>query len=272
MPPSSETDCDGTGTAEVATVAQGSRLARLGAMLLLTTSFLPFLAPSRDWRWCTPCYLAAGAWLWRALPAWRGPALVWTALGAGVSAGVPWPLSLWIPVALVFVGRRWEPNLARLADALCWGRVRGTTLLLAVPIVLGSGAALVLWFRWATPDVSNATAMIPPSAGLPALIAGALVFSIANALWEELLAKWLVWESLTRLGRSAGFALCLQAVLFGLLHLHGFPSGWLGVSMAAGYGLVLGVLRLQSGGLLAVVVAHTFADLVICSLVFSQLG
>lgn len=41
--------------------------------------------------------------------------------------------------------------------------------------------------------------------------------------------------------------------------------------MAAVYGFLLGIVRAQAGGMLALVVTHFFADMVICLLVISTL-
>jgi uncharacterized protein len=50
---------------------------------------------------------------------------------------------------------------------------------------------------------------------------------------------------------------------FGLLHLHGYPDGTVGAALAAGYGLLLGLLRPRAGGLLACRITHMVADSVI---------
>ncbi len=64
---------------------------------------------------------------------------------------------------------------------------------------------------------------------------------------------------------SAGLFI-LQAIPFGLLHLNGTPSGWLGVGMAFVYGLMLGSIKRRSQGMLAPFMTHVFADLTIFSM------
>ena len=54
-----------------------------------------------------------------------------------------------------------------------------------------------------------------------------------------------------------------QAVGFGLLHLHGYAHGIIGAALAAGYGLLLGLLRLRTGGLMACWIRRMAADAVI---------
>ena len=57
----------------------------------------------------------------------------------------------------------------------------------------------------------------------------------------------------------------LQAVLFGLVHYHGIPSGLAGVVLCFIYGYLSGLLADIGGGLLYPVVAHTIADYFILS-------
>ena len=54
-----------------------------------------------------------------------------------------------------------------------------------------------------------------------------------------------------------------HAVLFGAAHWAGFPSGWVGMGMAAGWGLALGVIRIRSRGILIPYLVHVSANAVI---------
>ncbi|WP_437619116.1 hypothetical protein [Sorangium sp. So ce1151] len=51
--------------------------------------------------------------------------------------------------------------------------------------------------------------------------------------------------------------------------MNGFPSGAVGVGLAAIYAVMLGVLRRRAGGLLALCVAHVAADLTIFALLLT---
>jgi membrane protease YdiL (CAAX protease family) len=56
----------------------------------------------------------------------------------------------------------------------------------------------------------------------------------------------------------------IQAILFGAHHyLAGFPNGASGLVLTLIYGFLLGILRRLSGGMLAPLMAHIAADLVI---------
>ena len=62
----------------------------------------------------------------------------------------------------------------------------------------------------------------------------------------------------------------LQAVLFGLLHYRGVPSGPVGVVMAGGWGFLLGWLRRHTGGLVTPLAAHVAADVVIFGILLAS--
>ena len=76
-----------------------------------------------------------------------------------------------------------------------------------------------------------------------------------------------IMQGLDAVFRDRYISLILQAVLFGIIHLHGVPGGNIGVVMASIYGLMLGSLRLVAKGMLAPFVAHVFADITIFSIV-----
>ena len=72
-------------------------------------------------------------------------------------------------------------------------------------------------------------------------------------------------EALRAGGRNAP-ALFVQALAFGCMHFRGVPGGAIGVALAGTYGLILGVIRLRAGGLLAPIVAHVVADVVVMAI------
>ena len=51
-----------------------------------------------------------------------------------------------------------------------------------------------------------------------------------------------------------------QAIVFGMAHYHGIPSGWTGVALTFVYGLMMGLIADSGGGLLYAIAAHTIAD------------
>ena len=69
-----------------------------------------------------------------------------------------------------------------------------------------------------------------------------------RAVLEDLSAIW-----------GAGPAVVVQAVLCGAAHWAGFPSGGVGMLMAAAWGLVLGILRLRTRGIIVPYLVHVIA-------------
>ena len=88
-----------------------------------------------------------------------------------------------------------------------------------------------------------------------------LGFALFNAAVEEMIWRGVVFHALERTGLPTFQVVLMQAVSFGVVHLHGFPSGSLGILLASAYGAILGVLRWQTRGLLVPFVAHAVTDL-----------
>jgi len=182
-----------------------------------------------------------------------------------------WPMHLVVPLLVYAVAVALVPSLRDPVAGLRWGRFDKGTAGLFVLVVAGSSTALVLWYALASPNVDDLRAQIPswPTWVLP--LAG-LGFAVVNAIIEELVWRGLLWELLRRAGLATWAVILLQAASFGLIHIGGFPRGWMGVAMAALYGLFLGLMRQRAGGLVPPIIAHIVADAVIFAiLVFSIL-
>jgi uncharacterized protein len=62
--------------------------------------------------------------------------------------------------------------------------------------------------------------------------------------------------------------LIIQAVSFGVAHYrNGFPNGIVGSAMAATFGIMLGIIRRKSKGILAGWLAHTAVDAAIFTMI-----
>lgn len=109
--------------------------------------------------------------------------------------------------------------------------------------------------------------MLPPDQPWLIVFAG-LGFATLNALVEEFIFRGILWDGLERLLSPVWLTLAIQAVIFGAIHYNGFPSGIIGMGLAAIYGAMLGVVRQQSQGLGAPVITHFFADLTIFLLIY----
>ncbi len=127
--------------------------------------------------------------------------------------------------------------------------------------------ALVAWKLLRRPDISDLTNALPALAPW-LLLAGGTAWAALNAFGEEAIFRGALLEALER-AIGARAAVVVQALPFGLLHWHGFPRGVDGAALATIYGLMLGAVRRRTGGLLAPIVAHVFADVVILALLLA---
>lgn len=137
-------------------------------------------------------------------------------------------------------------------------------LILAVGTVAAAGAALTLW----TVVVAQAApAYLGQLQRYPVWLAilGVVGFAVVNPVWEEAMFRGVILEDLTVIW-GPGRAVVVQALLFGAAHWAGFPSGWVGMLMAAAWGLALGILRLRTHGILVPYLVHVIANAVIGSL------
>jgi hypothetical protein len=96
-------------------------------------------------------------------------------------------------------------------------------------------------------------------------------WAVLNAVCEEVASRGLNrYEFALLLGGRGTTAASLswtdpsnlgQALVFGLLHYYGIPSGWTGVVLTFVYGYLMGILvDAAGGGLLYPIVAHSLAD------------
>ncbi|PYJ73261.1 MAG: hypothetical protein DME75_01995 [Verrucomicrobia bacterium] len=85
-------------------------------------------------------------------------------------------------------------------------------------------------------------------------------FALFNAALEEMIWRGVVFDALERTRLPTVPVVLMQAVSFGVAHLHGFPSGSVGILLASVYGVILGVLRAHTRGLLVPFVTHAVTD------------
>ncbi len=125
-------------------------------------------------------------------------------------------------------------------------------VVVVVPLVLIVYQVLV------QPNVTELTTYLPATVFGSVAVAG-VYFSVVNALLEETMFRGLLYDALeSQWGWHA--AIFGSAAIFGAGHVVGYPQGLLGAVLAGIYGLMLGWLRHQTGGLAAPVVAHVSAD------------
>ena len=152
--------------------------------------------------------------------------------------------------------------------ALSWikgGRLdRMSCILLYLTGILSTGA-LIIWASL-TDHLGAGQQMAEGIAYFPQwLIFLAIIplFALINALAEEVIYRGVLQEALMKVF-SVAVAVLLQASAFAAIHFaSGFPNGYTGYVMVFVYGLMLGYLRVRTGGMLAPYLTHVIADLVI---------
>ncbi|GAB3981578.1 lysostaphin resistance A-like protein [Plantactinospora veratri] len=185
----------------------------------------------------------------------------------GILAG--WPPALTtvlvcvLPLACLLLAGRWTgPGPA--APWLARGRLTREAPWLGLATVLIGAVALVAWALAVRPEPAD---YLRDLRQLPLWLAilGIVGFALVNPVWEEMLFRGVLQTELASVW-GARVAVDLQALLFGVAHFAGFPSGIIGMIMAAGWGYVLGILRLRSGGILLPYLVHVTANAVIGTL------
>jgi membrane protease YdiL (CAAX protease family) len=178
----------------------------------------------------------------------------------------PWPWYLLLPLFAYALAVIAWPRLRRSAPRLAVGRMTGWPLVAAVGLAIATSAALLIFDRFAHPDVAHLRAKLPLSENL---LIGAVCFSLVNATLEELIFHRLLWEFIAAEWNSC-VALIGTTVVFGLGHISGYPPGPLGAVLAGAFGLALGLLRWWTGGLGLAIVVHICADATVFALIASS--
>jgi len=203
----------------------------------------------------------------------RGSIQLALGLTATVAADslLPWQLAWWplpgLVGVLVYVLARTlaSEKIPSHPTGLRLGRLAAVDVWMVAGVVLTSASVLLVFFRLAPPRIGTGASLLTTLPAWSVVVAG-VAFALVNALVEEVLFRGAV---LHHLGRVVGRwqAVGVQALAFGMLHLNGYPYGPVGVGLASVYGVLLGALRLRSGGLLAPWIAHVVTDLFIFVLI-----
>lgn len=173
-----------------------------------------------------------------------------------------WPINFIIPVLAYFIITFSCKSIKKETHWFSIGRINKISLLLILLTVVISSLALIVWVIIFKPDLSDVFKMVPDySMGL--LLLAGVGFAIGNAILEEIMFRGILWDGFEKVCKNIIVIVLLQAVFFGIMHYNGFPRGIAGVILASIYGILQGIIRHFSKGLLAPVVSHFFADLTI---------
>jgi CAAX protease family protein len=226
----------------------GWRAALRAGSWAVAAAAVPAFGTSGRW-WSLSIVLVAVLWTRDARAA-----LVLGTFWLTAAAGLVWPVPclaagvVWfaLDARRVRPRRRW-PRPRILALCAATGAVAGAAVIAMQPgSVLGA-----LWFGRERPSTA-------------VLIAIVVVAAFANGIGEEVL--WRGWLHAKLAGTSRVIRTVLIAASFGAAHVHGIPSGWLGICAAGLYSVVVTYTRERSG-FIAGVVMHVATDLVVFSAV-----
>ncbi|MGA7987919.1 MAG: CPBP family intramembrane glutamic endopeptidase, partial [Candidatus Dormiibacterota bacterium] len=166
------------------------------------------------------------------------------AVGLRVAIGSPSPAAS-MPAGAVFAvvllglaaGAGWRAGRPRLGAAL-----------------LGVAGAAVLVVAWLTAHPGMPIDLAPVNGAIALWTPVVAIVAIA----EEVVLRGVLFDAVRDWG-GVGWALVATTVLFALIHLPLYGAGSLPLDLAVG--LLLGGLRIVSGGVLAPAAAHVIADL-----------
>ena len=151
------------------------------------------------------------------------------------------------------------------------GKFNGTIWLFILAASVLSSAALVAWVKLASPDLSHYSSLLPVNKSIGMLLVNGLLFCSLNAAEEEIIWRGVMMEALDSAFGPGVLSIIIQAASFAVAHyLYGFPNGVAGSLIVFASGIMLGVIRRKSRGIVACWLAHMATDFTVyCLLVFS---
>jgi hypothetical protein len=182
-----------------------------------------------------------------------------------------WPLPAALAAAIFLALAKFAPVVGGPPPWLRRGRLDRATGALIISSVVVSAVALAVWFGFAKPDYHALRGSLIPDVPLPLLVIGVVLFAMANAAVEEFVYRGAVMGALEAVLGSGVAPVVIQAVVFGVLHLGGFPRGASGVGLATIYGLMMGAVRRRADGMLAPWIAHVATDVAIGAILLKAL-
>jgi membrane protease YdiL (CAAX protease family) len=158
------------------------------------------------------------------------------------------------------------PKLKNNVTWIRWGKFDKTTTLLICTMTILTGLSLFIWAFFIKKDLSDFQKFIP-NAPFILLILYGIAFPVFNSLFEEFMARAVLFDGFSNIFKNAAIVIIFQAIVFSLWHYNGFPGGIVGVILVFIWSIFLGTIRYRSKGMLPTIVAHFFADLSIAVII-----
>lgn len=152
------------------------------------------------------------------------------------------------------------------------GQINRRSYMAVFALVVVSACSLLLWSKIAEPNTAGYHRLLPEMSAIAAAVY-ILLFAVINSAIEEVMWRGVMQTALENALGSGWLALIIQAVSFGIAHIHGpFLYGWLGVVLTTLFGVLAGLLRQKTQGMVAPWAAHAGSDFVILCLVYWALS
>lgn len=179
-----------------------------------------------------------------------------------------WPWIWLAPLAGYFAVTVCISPLRRSLHWLRLGRISAVTVGTTLGIIVLTATTLLGFQAIAKPDIHMYRDSLPLNA-LGGVVLAGIVFSIVNATLEEFVFRGVIFDALAS-QYSVWPTVAITATMFGLGHLRGYPSGIIGACLATAFGLLMGLLRIWTGGLALPIAAHISADATIYVILLSS--
>jgi membrane protease YdiL (CAAX protease family) len=160
------------------------------------------------------------------------------------------------------------PALRRSVGWMRTGKFDAKIWTLVLITIVVPCAALAAWVKVFSPDLSRYSGMVPKFP-LWLMILYGVGGSAFNAALEEITWRGVMLEALDSALGPGFWAVIIQSISFSVAHYrNGFPNGIIGCAMVFIFGIMLGIIRRMSRGMLACWLAHTAVDSAIYCMVF----
>jgi|GEM_PF-1053829 membrane protease YdiL (CAAX protease family) len=157
-----------------------------------------------------------------------------------------------------------------LRDSVGWvrmGKFDANIWIFILATVIIPGVGLLLWVKIFSPDLSRYSQLVPDFPLWLTVLYG-LGNSAFNAALEEITWRGVMMEALDSALGPGFWTIIIQSVSFAVAHYrNGFPNGIIGCALVFVFGMMLGILRRKSKGIVGCWLAHTGVDFTIYCLV-----